>query len=119
MEPVRVKVYGLFSWTRKRYLVDCAIELAALLVVFMLWFPVWPPLKERLDVAQKSRIETGEPGHPGYVLFTAAVLDALPLILTALALFKCLEMFIVLRAFARKEAEQKRRAAGPAPGGPA
>jgi hypothetical protein len=109
MEPVRVKVYGLFSWTRKRYLVDCAIEFAALLVVFIAWFPSWPPLKERLDLIEKAHIAKGEPGHPTYMLFMFAVLDVLPWLLTAMALFKCLEMFLVLRCFARKEAERTRQ----------
>jgi hypothetical protein len=118
MEPVRVKVYGLFWRTRQRYLVDSAIGLAALLAVFIAWFPGWPPLKERIATIEKYRIEKGEAGLPTYMQFTVAILDVLPLILTATALFKCLEMYLVLRAFARKEAEQTRPTTGPARGGP-
>jgi hypothetical protein len=119
MEPVRVKVYGLFWRTRQRYLIDSAIGLACLLALFIAWFPGWPHLKARIDTIEKIRHENGEPGLPTYMTVTVAVLDVLPLILTATALFKCLEMFLVLRAFARNEAELKRPKAGPATGGPA
>jgi hypothetical protein len=119
MEPVRVKVYGLFWRTRQRYLIDSAVGLACLLALFIGWFPAWPHLKGRIETIERFRVENGEPGLPTYMQITVAVLDVLPLILTATALFKCLEMFIVLRAFARKEAEQKNPKAGPAPGGPA
>jgi hypothetical protein len=118
MEPVRVKVYGLFSRTRKRYLLDSAIGLAALLAVFIAWFPCWPPLKERIDTIEKFRVEKGESGLPTYMQITVAVLDVLPLVLTATGLFKCLEMFLVLRSFARKEAEQAQLGTGPVRGGP-
>jgi hypothetical protein len=117
MEPVRVKVYGLFWRTRQRYLIDSAIGLACLLALFIAWFPGWPHLKARIETIEKSRIENGEPGLPTYMQITVAVLDVLPLVLTATALFKCLEMFIVLRAFARKEAEQKNPNAGQTRGG--
>jgi hypothetical protein len=119
MEPVRVKVYGLFWRTRQRYLLDSAIGLAALLAIFIAWFPCWPPLKERIATIEKFRLEKGESGLPTYMLVTVAVLDVLPWILTATALFKCLEMYIVLRTFARKEAEQTRPPAGPTPSGSA
>jgi hypothetical protein len=106
MEPVRVKVYGLFKRTRKRYLIDSAIGLAALAAVFLAWFPVWPALRDRIET---GRHNLGWTELPTWMRLTVAVLDVLPWILTATALFKCLEMFLVLRCFARKEAEQARQ----------
>jgi hypothetical protein len=117
MEPVRVKVYGLFWRTRKRYLLDSGVGLVVLVVMLVGWFSGWPALKERIDVIEKFHVEKGQPGLPTYMQVTVAVLDVLPLILLATALFKCLEMFIVLRCFARKEAERPRQGAGSAPGG--
>jgi hypothetical protein len=106
MEPVRVKVYGLFKRTRKRYLIDSALGLAALLAVFVAWFALWPVLHGRIE-SSRQQLHWAE--LPTWMRLTVAVLDVLPWILTATALFKCLEMFLVLRCFARKEAEQTRQ----------
>jgi hypothetical protein len=97
-EPVRVKLYGLFSRTRRRYVVGSILELgyaAALLIVWVLAWPhYWAILKGRGDQLPTS------------MMVTVAVLKNLPLIMVAAVAIKAFEMWIVLRLFARKEAER-------------
>jgi hypothetical protein len=112
MEPVRVKLYGLFWRTRQRYLIDSGIGLVVLAAMVIGWFSGWPALKEKLDVIELHRIQTGKPAMPPYMQLTVAVLDVLPIVLVATALFKGMEMYFVLQQFARKEAESK-NASGP------
>ena len=116
MEPVRVKIYGLFARTRKRYMIDSLIGLGTLAAMFIAWFPLWPILYEKIEIG-RSRLDP--PELPFWMQFTVAVLQVLPWILLATALFKCLEMYLVLRCFARKEAAPPRQDTGPTPSGPA
>jgi hypothetical protein len=116
MEPVQVKLYGLFKRTRKRYLIDAVLGLATLAAMFIAWFPLWPILFARIE---KGRQNLGWVEHPGWMKVIIVFLDVLPWILAAAALFKCLEMFLVLRCFARKEGERARQGTGPKPSGPA
>jgi hypothetical protein len=116
MEPVRVKIYGLFSRTRKRYLTDAALGLSALVGVLIAWFFLWPNLRNRIE---EGRQHLEPPVLPLWMQITVVVLEVLPWILTATAVFKCLEMFLVLRCFARKEDEKSRQGTGPQSSGPA
>jgi hypothetical protein len=113
MEPVRVKVYGLFSRTRRRYLRESIFGLIVCAALWIAWIPFWPLFKERIDTIQKAGIELGKGDLPVAMKVMVAVLEAAPWILLATALFKCLEMFLVLRCFARKEAERSRQGTSP------
>ena len=99
-EPVRVKVYGLFPLTRRRYLSQAFFGIVALVTMLVGWFLSWPRLRGHLSQATL----------PPAMRVTVAVLDQVPWILLATAALKGLETFVVLRCFARKEA-----AARPAP----
>jgi hypothetical protein len=112
MEPVRVKLYGLFWRTRTRYLIDSGIGLAVLGAMVIGWFSCWPPLKDKLEVIEHHQIQAGKPPLPPYMQITIAVLNVLPIILGATALYKGMEMYFVLQNFARKEAESKKAAVG-------
>ncbi len=116
MEPVRVTIYGLFPRTRKRYVIDSLIGLGTLAAMFSAWFPLWPILRDKIEIG-RLRLEPSV--LPVWMQVTVVVLEVLPWILLATALFKCLEMYLVLRCFARKEAERPRQGTGPTPGGPA
>ena len=95
MEPVRVKVYGLFSLTRRRYLIQAIAGVATAMVVLIAWYFAWPPMHERLT----------RPELPpsAFRTFLVAVLNNVPWILMAALAYKMAEVYFVLRIFARKE----------------
>jgi len=94
VDPVCVKVYGLFSLTRGRYLRQAVYGYAALALVLLGWWTGWPFLAmhfEKIDL-------------PGWMCVTVAILSHAHWLLLGVAGWKALEMWFVLRAFARKEA---------------
>jgi hypothetical protein len=93
VEPVRVKVYGLFSRTRRRYLIDAAIGTIFGLFLLVAWWLGWPILRQRLATLTL----------PPLLQVTVAVLDATPWILLGAAVYKGMEVLLVWRLFARKE----------------
>ena len=93
MEPVRVKVYGLFALTKRRYLTQAVAGVVFACVILVGWWFGWPPLRDRL-----TRHEL--PAAMGLIV---AVLNNAPWIVLAAVAFKLIEVFFVLRAFARKE----------------
>ncbi len=96
MEPVRVKLYGLFSMTKRRYVFQAAASVVGAVLVLVGWYFAWPGLRPRLT----------RPDLPASTFRTliVAVMDAVPwILLTALA-YQAAEVYLVLRAFARKEA---------------
>ena len=97
MEPVRVKVYGLFAWTRRRYFVQSVLDFVSGAAVLLFWLLVWPGMKQNV-----MRFDP----PPTHLIVVVAVLDQVPWILLAATAVKVFEMWIVLRRFARKEAEQ-------------
>jgi hypothetical protein len=104
-EPVRVKVYGLFSLTRRRYLKQAVAGGFYLCVLLAAWWLGWPVLRERLARGELPRA----------MALTVAILDNGPLILLAAALYKAAEVYFVLRLFARKEALQAASPPSPKP----
>jgi hypothetical protein len=94
VEPVRVKVYGLFSRTRRRYLIEAATGAVFGLLLFAAWWLGWPHLRQRLVNLDL----------PPLLRLIVAVLDRTPWILLGAALWKGMEVLLVLRAFAHKEA---------------
>ena len=95
MEPVRVRVYGLFPLTKRRYLGQAVAGVVATLLVFVGWWFAWPPMRDRLT----------RPGLPPSAIrdVIVAVMNNVPWILLAVLVYKGIEVFFVLRAFARKE----------------
>ena len=93
MDPVSVKVYGLFPLTRSRYLRQATAGFIALGLVFVAWWFGWPILEKRLG--------TGE--LPTWMRVTREILRRAHWLLLGVGAWKAVEMWFVLRAFARKE----------------
>ena len=55
MEPVRVKVYGLFSLTKQSYLRQAAAGVVFAAFIAAGWYFGWPPLSKRLAAARRRR----------------------------------------------------------------
>jgi hypothetical protein len=94
VEPVRVKVYGLLSRTRRRYVLEATVGVVCLVAVMVAWWFGWPKLRQRLVQLELS------PAMRTVVI----ILDAVPWLLLVVAAVKAVEIPIVLRAFARKAA---------------
>lgn len=93
MDPVRIRLYGLVSVTKRGYLIQlvvAAVVLAGLLLLRILA----PPLP---DAA----------GTPSGLEFLAGFLRNLHWIVLALAALFALEAYIVLRRFGREEAKRR------------
>ena len=100
MEPVRVKLYGLVARTRRAYLTYSVFEALCLVAFLSFWLLEWTryravlrPLKEQTPFAR----------------FYIRVMDAVPWIVGALVVYKAAELWVVLRRFAAKEAERRRK----------
>jgi hypothetical protein len=108
VEPVRVKVYGLFSRTRRRYLIEATIGAVFGSALFVAWWLGWSSLRQHLTAHDL----------PPALRFIVVVLDRAPWILLGAALIKGMEVFLVLRSFARREAlnRQKELSTPPDPG---
>jgi hypothetical protein len=105
MGPVRIKVYGLFARTRRRYLIEAVVGGLLLLAALVAWWLGWPELEARLRRLPPSRA----------VLMTEAVLANAPWIILAAAVLKSIELIAVLRRFAHEEALQRARNPGAQP----
>jgi hypothetical protein len=105
MGPVRIKVYGLFARTRRRYLIEAAVGGLLLLGALVAWWLGWPELEARLKRLPPSR----------GVLMTEAVLANAPWIVLAAAVLKSIELIAVLRRFTREETLQRARNPQPQP----
>jgi hypothetical protein len=93
VEPVRVKVYGLYPLTKRRYLTQAVAGVVMAVLILVGWWFGWPPLRDRLMQREL----------PAAMTAVVAVLNNVPWILLAALVFKAIEVFFVLRAFARKE----------------
>jgi hypothetical protein len=95
VEPVRVKVYGLIPMTRRGYLTQLAVAALLIVVVLALRWLVWPA--KRPDPANV---------HEPRLRYVIAFFDNVHWIVAVVAVLLVLEAWLVLRRFARKEAEQ-------------
>jgi hypothetical protein len=93
--PVRIKVYGLISLTRRGYLVCLGLGAVLFVVLLALW---------ALLIAPRSPAEPAEPGEPA---LWALLRDGMPWVIVAAALLEGVEAYFVLRRFRRAEAEQR------------
>ena len=91
--PIRVKVYGLFPRTRRRYLTESFLGLSMAALLGGLWWLGWPTLRQRLDQLELPAVGLG----------IKMVLQKAPWILLGAGLLKLVEMGLVLRCFARQE----------------
>jgi hypothetical protein len=112
VEPVRIKMYGLFSLTKQRYLSQAIAGVLGAVVILVGWYFIWPPMRDRLarpDLPPSSFRE-----------MIVAILGNVPWILLAALAYKAMEVYIVLRIFGRKEANavpaRKGEPGAPAPG---
>jgi hypothetical protein len=104
VQPVRVKIYGLFTFTRTGYLREAVVEALMLVVVVAVWILGWPDYRKMLIVQEPLLQATKN---------LIALMDAVPWILIAAVLAKGFELVIVLRAFARKAREASQAAPPP------
>lgn len=97
--PVRVKIYGLISLTRRAYLYCVAVGVVGLVVLLVIWgLTAGPPTP-----AEKS----GQfPLTPIYIWRNYA-----PWLLAAAALLEGIEVYVVLKRFRRAETERQQTAA--------
>lgn len=93
MEPVRVRLYGIFWVTKRRYILQ--LILAAVLLAVLVTVSVrWQEVRPRVIQAEMPWLNV-----------TVPFLDASPWIILAVTGLQVLEAFYVFRAFARKERE--------------
>jgi hypothetical protein len=95
--PIRIKLYGLVSVTKRSYLVQLAVVIVLLAVLLGVWMRL-PSGAELRDLP------------PEYVRLLTA-LSYLPWVVLACALLVAAEAFVVLRRFAREEALRRAPAA--------
>jgi hypothetical protein len=94
--PVRLKLYGVISLTKRGYLTWCVIGAVGLLVLLIAWYVSLTP-ETPLEKAGQS------PFHPWYLWRQYA-----PLLIGVGLVLGILEAVIVLRRFGRAEAERQR-----------
>jgi hypothetical protein len=102
--PVRVKVYGLISLTRRTYLFCVAVGVVGLVALLVLW---------GLTAGTPTPAEKADnfPLTPIYLWRNYA-----PWLLAAAALLEGIEVYVVLKRFRRAEAERRQApAADPTP----
>jgi TRAP-type C4-dicarboxylate transport system permease small subunit len=108
-EPVRVRLYGLVSLTKRRYLAQLAVAVVLAAGLMALWYFRWPTVRRTLLAAQTPLMDRA-----------VDFWDAAPWVIGALAALQAVEAFFVLRALRQKEAEVRAPALPPAgPSGPA
>jgi hypothetical protein len=100
MDPIRVKVYGLFPLTRRRYLFQAACGAICFFALLVAWWLYGPELSERLNRMKQTT----------WITLVHHVLAAAPWVLLGVAVIKVVEMYFVLRRFAAKEAKARRKA---------
>jgi hypothetical protein len=98
MQPVRIKYYGLISMTRRGYLISLAVGgiVAAGCLVFGALMGFMPPLRSLWEPV----VEKG----PAFYVFC---INNLYRFMILCLLLLTLETYMILRKFARKEAEQQ------------
>jgi len=97
MEPVKLKLYGFLTLTRRRYVGQLVFACVAGVALMALWWLRWPAERERL----------GANPAPPVSDWILAVGAALPWVLLGVAAAQVVEAVVVLRRFAAKEAAQR------------
>jgi hypothetical protein len=97
MAPVRVRLYGMFSRTKRQYVsqqIVAALMLILLAGVWIYWRTQIVP-----DLAGRNL--------PRHIAVLLSAFDAIPWLVVPLAVAVGLETLLVMRIFARKEADQR------------
>jgi hypothetical protein len=97
MEPIRVRLYGVFSTTRKRYLKIQAFVFGLLIALLIV---AWQYPNPRFGLDERRT--------PAEILW---FLDHLAWLVLAVIVLEALETFVALRQFARREAAQRQQSA--------
>src|SRR5208283_3964505 len=114
-EPIRIKLYWIFTVTRPGYLMQQFISVLCLLTVLGIWYTM-----PRLPGADSSPVPRGTggghhagegsrspPGLPPEIVRLFWAMNQIPKVALVLLLLVLVESVFVLRMFARKEAEQR------------
>jgi hypothetical protein len=96
-EPVRVKLYGLMSVTRRGYRLQLIIAGVLLFVLMLAWLVVPLPRPR--------------PGRelPPRIVFGIRLWENMPWIVLGIAILYSLEAFLVLRRFREKESARQQQ----------
>ena len=97
MDPVRVRLYGMFSRTKRQYVSQQIVAVLMLIPLAGIWI-YW-----RLQIAPELAGRT----FPRHIAMMLSLFDMIPWLVVPLALAIGLETFLVMRIFARKEAAQR------------
>jgi hypothetical protein len=95
VEPVRIKLYGLFSMTRRRYIAQLIVFGLLLVVVLSAWFIRWLAIRDSIQNLNNPSLD-----------WVVTLLDLTPWFVLIVAVLQVIEAWFVLRAFARKQAAQ-------------
>jgi hypothetical protein len=102
-EPVRIKLYGLVSRTRRGYLTHSVFEALCVVAVLSLWFLGWDNYKPKRERYERV---------PPIVRVAVAIVDQTPWIVLGAVAFKAIELWVVLKRFEAKEEQRRKQAAG-------
>jgi len=108
MEPVQIKLYGLFSRTRQRYLSQQLVSVVLALSLLLMWLCL-PSIASHEEQPGPDGFTPGGLSAEAYMVYR--VMSQLPWIVGVLLTAVAVETAIVLWLFARKEAAV--RAAAP------
>jgi hypothetical protein len=105
MQPVRVKLYGLITLTRRGYFILLGLSVVCLLILLVL--SLWMRLREGPWQPNAGRMEDGQLSP--MVMVVRVFLSFLPWIVLGAAILQGIEAILVLRRFAREEALARAR----------
>jgi hypothetical protein len=105
MQPVRVKLYGLITLTRRGYLILLGLSVIFLLILLAL--SLWMRMQEGPWPADAGAAE--EARLSPMVMVARVFLSFLPWIVLVAAILQGIEAILVLRRFAREEALARAR----------
>jgi hypothetical protein len=95
VDPIRVKLYGLVSVTRRGYIIQLLFAGLMLVVLLSVWFIRWLAIREEMRGLELRSLD-----------WVITLLDLTPWVVLGVAVLLSVEAWFVFRAFARKRAEQ-------------
>ena len=104
MEPIRIRLYGMFPLTRKRYVAQLVAALVLAGAVLGAWWFFRESVRQQFGNTEDAN-----------ALRFVAFWNVFPLVILAVVGLQLLEAFFVLRLFRRKEAERISQTRPPEP----